>query len=93
MKIQRIANYLPYLIWTISVIKWGKFLLEERYFQALGWPLICAWILWLAYAFKTNKKLPSYSGDFSYKNGENQVARIAYLLTMVGIFILVAVVG
>ena len=71
---------------VLVVVKY--FFLERILFYYIAWTGFSLIYLCISFAFWKNKKMPSYSGNFDYSEGENEFARIAYMVSSMATFIL-----
>jgi hypothetical protein len=77
---------------TATAIKCLHVLSQSHLFEALGWLLAGVWFLWIAFAYRYDRDLPTI-GPSRFESGTNQVARTIAVVSMTGIFILAVIFG
>jgi len=75
------------LIGFFSAVKLIVLLNKGQLEQSFYLLCVTIWAVWIACAVLKDWNLPA---PFGFKNGQNQIARIGYLVLVTGIFIFVA---
>ena len=81
------------LVLVIFVVK--TFLIGSHFkkMEWIAWIAGSTWVLWAGWAFLKDKDLPVSIGDFKYHKGSNNFSRVAYMVMIVGIYLIVAIVS
>lgn len=66
--------------------------IHQMYAKIFYWTIGMIWIIWLIHAYQSNRDLPGV-GPFNYMNGENQLARVIFVIFMVALFFVVTILG
>ena len=76
------------LIAVLGLVKFLFLFEKSGQFEKVGWLAGTLVWSWLGWAYWKDKDMPTYSGDFSYKNGQNDFARTVYIIVMLFCFLL-----
>ena len=80
----KVVKVLPGAVAIFAVIKATTLYIAGAFPDLMGWVLFSGVVCWIAWAYATDRDMPSY-GSMDYEGGKNQLARTIYLVVMVGL--------
>lgn len=59
-----------------------ELLIRRNILEIGAWILYFLFVAWISGAYWKNKNMPTYSGDFDYKDGKNEFGRSFYMVSV-----------
>ena len=83
------AKAVPFVAVVIfGLLKLALIMPTHNRFDVAGWLVFSIGWAWITWAYWKDKDMPAYSGNFDYKNGENDFPRAMYVVAMVACYVI-----